>query len=101
MNRFYAHAEAGEPTARLNDRDPADPFVVVYFGTDWDFTSKDPHWCHRVAATWTQAAELLEQATERDRNRVDVDEVGVCGACAASIARDPGSFVRCEEGNPS
>lgn len=71
MNRFYAHTEAGEPTVRLNDYDPADPFVVVDFGGDWDFTSKDPRWCRRVAAAWTQAAQLLEQATECDRAYVD------------------------------
>ena len=66
MNRIYTHAQAGEPNAHLNDHNPADPFVVVGFGADWDFTSKDPHWCRRVAATWTHAAELLEQAIEAD-----------------------------------
>jgi len=45
---------------RLNDRDPAGPFVVVDFDGDWDFTSTDPRWCRRVAVTWTRAAELLD-----------------------------------------
>jgi len=84
VNRFYAHAEAGDPTVRLNDRDPADPFVVIDFGSNWDFTSKDPRWCHRVATAWTEAAELLEQAFERSRRRVDADE-----AAAYALPRPP------------
>ena len=60
MNRFYAHAEAGEPAVHLNDSNPARPFVVVQFGEDWDFTSRDADWCRRVADTWATAAELLQ-----------------------------------------
>jgi hypothetical protein len=59
-NRFYAHAEAGEPAAKLNDYDPANPFAVIYFGDGWDFTSTDPDWCRRVAAARTKAADLLD-----------------------------------------
>jgi hypothetical protein len=68
-NRFYAHAEAGEPAAKLNDYDPANPFAVIYFGNDWDFTSRDPDWCRRAAAAWTKAAELLDasRAGQQDR----------------------------------
>jgi len=60
MNRFYAHAQAGEPDVYLNDHDRSNPFAVVRFGDDWDFTTRDPQWCRRVATTWTRAAELLE-----------------------------------------
>jgi hypothetical protein len=69
INRFYAHAEAGEPAAKLNDYDPANPFAVIYFGRDWDFTSRDPDWCRRVAAAWTKAADLLDasRAGQPDR----------------------------------
>ena len=108
MNHFYAHAEAGEPTARLNDHHPADPFAVVDLGGDLYFTSKDPQWCRRVAASWTLAAELLEQATERDRGRAAIDEARTDGACTASVTqggsttlRGSGRFVGCEEGSPS
>ncbi len=69
MNHLYAHAEAGEPEARLNHVRPDDPFVVVAFGADWDFTSKDPSWCRRVAAAWTRAAELLESVRPADAPR--------------------------------
>ena len=62
MNHFYAHADAGEPAVRLNDRNPEEPFVVVDFGSDWDFTSHHPDWCRRVASTWTAAADLLDAA---------------------------------------
>jgi len=41
--------------------------VVVDFDGDWDFTSKDPRWRRRVAATWTPAAE----ATEPGRSLVE------------------------------
>jgi len=84
MNRIYTHAQAGEPNAHLNDHNPADPFVVVGFGADWDFTSKDPHWCRRVAATWTQAAELLERASERHGTQ------GEPGTGSLTATRDAG-----------
>ncbi len=75
MSRIYTHAQAGEPNAHLNDHNPADPFVVVGFGADWDFTSKDPHWCRRVAATCPRgraagASERKTPHTGRTRNRL-------------------------------
>jgi hypothetical protein len=73
MNSFYAHADAGEPTVHLNNHDPADLFAVVYLGDDWHVTSKDPHWCRRVATAWTHAAELLESASEHSRHRDATD----------------------------
>ena len=108
MNHFYAHAEAGEPTARLNDHHPADPFAVVDVGGDLYFTSKDPQWCRRVAASWILAAELLEQATERGRGRADdrpcahrrsMRCLGYPGWL--DDTRGSGRFVGCEEGSPS
>lgn len=60
MNRFYAHADAGDPEVRLNNVRPDDPFIVIAFGRDWEITSKDPGWCRHVATAWTRAAELLE-----------------------------------------
>ncbi len=84
MNRFYAHAEADEPAVRLNEGDPADPFVVIDFGSNWDFTSRDPRWCRNVAAAWAQAAPLLERAVEPGRRHVDADE-----AAAYALPRPP------------
>jgi hypothetical protein len=71
VNRFYAHADSGEPTVHLNNHDPADPFAAVYLGDDWYVTSKDPGWCRRVASAWTHAAELLESAAAHGRHRID------------------------------
>jgi len=108
VNRFYAHVEAGEPAVRLNDLDPGGPFVVIDFGSNWDFTSKDPSWCRRAATTWTEAAKLLDQAFERNRKRVFADEAGTLAARTASAPQDgsmalhdPSRPVRRLEGNPS
>ena len=64
-NRFYSHPDpVDEPKANVNEHNPADPFAVVDFG-GCDFTSTDPAWCRRVAAAWSEAADLLEAAQAR------------------------------------